>query len=177
MKFIYFPSLLFFLATLCSCNSTPKRESVKTYADIEAEFIATLTSADTTAVLAKAESLMEGLQKGELEKSLMELAELKGDSIIPISSQKLSEMVKHFQRFPVQKYRLTSYCFSIPELNDLKYSIEFAPANSEGYAPTISFMLNPIKVDNVWYLCVKDKEHSSKDMLHPIHPKTPITIR
>lgn len=176
MKLIYFSSLLFLLTVFYSCNSVPKQESIKTYAEFEAEFISTLTSADTTLVLEKAERFMKGLQNGELKNSLTELVELKGDSIVPISSSKLAEMEKRFQRFPVLKYRLVSYTFSTPGLNDLKFAVEFAPKGANGKAPAISFMLNPVKVAGEWYLCVKDKTQPSKEILHPIHPKTPVSF-
>lgn len=176
MKLIYFTSLLFLVTIFSSCNSVPKQESIKTYAELEAEFISTLMPTDTTSVLEKAERLMKELQNGELKEALTELVELKGDSIVPLSSSKLAEMEKLFQRFPVLKYRLVSYSFSTPALNDLKFAVEFAPEGANGKAPAISFMLNPVKVAGEWYLCTKDKTQPSKEVLHPIHPKTPVNL-
>ena len=43
-----------------------------------------------------------------------------------------------------------------------KYKIEFAKKDVDGNAPTMAFMFNPVKIDGIWYLCIKspkDEEH------------------
>ena len=37
--------------------------------------------------------------------------------------------------------------------------------------PAMSLMLNPVKKDGKWYLCVKDAEMPAKDAANAINPK------
>jgi len=170
---IVFSSLLL---VACNANKSKKDEQppVVTYDMLEAAFKSSLTANDTITVLNTGDSLMMGLKKGELESSIRKLYMPKDGKIVPLSDEKVEGLINHFKRFPVRDYKLSHCVFSIETLNDLKYTVEFAPKDKNGKVPTISFVLNPIKQDSIWYLCIKEKNQSSKDMLNPIHPKTPV---
>lgn len=163
---------------LVACNANKEKKeaqpSIVTYDMLEAAFISSLTANDTITVLNAGDSLMMGLKMGELETSIRKLYMPKDGKIVPIDEEKVKGLVNRFKRFPVLDYKLSHCIFSIETLNDLKYTIEFAPKDKNGKAPTISFVLNPVKMDSIWYLCVKEMNQSSKDMLNPIHPKTPV---
>lgn len=171
---------LYIILLLCGllvvgCTGKQKdAEPVKTYDEVESEFIASLTANDTLAVMQAADSLMTGLKNGELETSLSKLFMVENRTIVPLSPAKIAELCKHFRRFPVVDYKLEHLVFSVAALNDMKYSIQFAKKDNAGKAPTISFVLNPVRMNGTWYLCVKGKEQYSKDMRNPIHPKTPV---
>lgn len=172
----YIKLLFFVIVTVafCSCKKTPKQvEQPKTYGEVEAEFRASLTQNDTITVLQMADSLMQELQRGELDSALSKLYMLTSEGIAPINNEKLNKLKNHFKRFPVIDYKLIYYNFSTNALNDLKYSITFVKDEAQ-QMPAISFMFNPFKAEGKWYLCVKEERQSSKDMKNPIHPKAPV---
>ncbi len=171
-KITYLMLLLWAGIFSTSCGNKEKENKYITYEDLENEFRATLTQEDTLTVMNAATALMEGLKNGEIEASLQKLSMIEDGSIVSLAGDKLDVLAKRFKRFPVVDYKLDYYCFSVEQLNDIKYSIQIAPKDQNGKAPTMGFMLNPMKVNGEWYLCVKDKEQASKDMQNPIDPKT-----
>lgn len=167
--------ILFCILLLTGCGGKQKKaEHIKTYDEVETEFISSLTANDTLTVMQAAEELMSGLKNGNLESSLSKLYMVENRTIVAISSQKIAELSKRFRRFPVVDYKLEHLVFSVASLNDMKYTIQFAKKDKNGKAPTISFVLNPVRMNGTWYLCVKGKDQYSKDMINPIHPKTPV---
>ena len=65
-----------------------------------------------------------------------------------------------FTVFPVLNYRMVYFNFSTEGRNDVKYEIEFfEKADSTDQAPnTIGLMFNPVKVDDQWYLTMKEAD-------------------
>lgn len=178
MKFRFLIIILSVILFAAGCTNKQGKadvEHIMTYEELEAQFISTLTEKDTIAVLQTADSLMSGLKNGDIETSLGRLYMVENNKLVPLSEQKIKELCIRFKRFPVVDYKLIHCVFSIPSLNDLKYAIEFSEKDKNGKAPTMPFVLNPVKMNNGnWYLCIKGEEQRSKDMLSPIHPKTPI---
>ncbi len=169
------------MALLCliavgSCKKSANKKYV-TYGEMEKEFQSTLGKEDSLEVLAMSNALMEGLKKGELEESLSKLYMVKEGRLVPLAGEDLKAQVSRFKRMPVVDYRLDYFAFSLAQLNDLKYFIEIAERDSSGKAPTMGFMLNPMKVDGKWYLCLKGQNQSSKEMRNPISPNTIIKKR
>ena len=62
-------------------------------------------------------------------------------------------------------YKLDYYSFSSTDNNDVKFQIEFFKhTSSDDHTPnTIGFMFNPVKIDGVWYLAVKEATKEATD--------------
>lgn len=146
-----------------------------TYEELENKFISSLTLNDTLVVLQAGDSLMNALKNGDIESSIKSLYMIDNNKLMCITDEKAKELITRFKHYPVIDYHLTHCVFSVPSLNDLKYTITFSKYSNKGKNPSIPFVLNPVKMDDgKWYLCIKGEQQASKDMHHPIHPKTPV---
>lgn len=168
---IVFTLLLAFI--LFSCGQKEAKEHMKTYGDAEKEFIAALTKEDSIKVLEQARICMDSLKSGNIESALRMLYVVKENHVLPLGGKDLKETREHFQHFPVVDYNLDYFTFSTQGCNDLKYRIKFTEKDEKGNVPAIAFMFNPVKIDNRWYLCIKGKDQSSKEILNPREKNSP----
>lgn len=158
---------------LWSCSQSGKEShDYVTYEDAEAEFAASLSATDTTEVLSAGSAVMDSLRAGNIDYALSQLhsADTNGN-VADLSDEQRARLRARFERFPVVEWEVDYYDFSLPGLNDLKYRTFLRPRDAEGHAPAMSFMLNPVKKDGKWYLCVKDAELPAKDAANAINPK------
>ena len=156
--------IVFILLLSClsfSCGRKETKERMKTYADAEKEFVGSLTKTDSITVLEMSQKCMDSLKEGNIEAAL------------GITNENAENLKKHFSTFPVVDYHLENFSFSTQGCNDLKYKIEFAKKDVDGNAPTMAFMFNPVKIDGIWYLCIKHRNQSSKEMLNPRESNSP----
>jgi hypothetical protein len=106
------------------------------------------------------------LQDGDIEGALAQLSEVNADGqVVPLSTERRDQLIAHFTQFPVLKYELDYFAFSISTINDVKYNITFEEPDHK-----MAFMLNPIKKDGEWYLCTKQEGMHSKTEANPINP-------
>ena len=161
MRFNCFLLLLTCVLLLASCGNSPK---VKTYRDAEREFRASLTKDDSLAVMDLCESFMSELKAGAIEAALSRLNLLDNSVVYKLGDETLGEMRNRFTVFPVVEYEMTDFNLSTPGNNDVFYRYSFSGPLSDGGAMKV--MLNPVKVGDEWYLCVKDGTVS-------IHPDSP----
>ena len=70
-------------------------------------------------------------------------------------------------------YTLDHYDFSIPALNDLKYSYVFRPNSATG---KLNLMFNPTKRDDQWYLMLKQPDQPAKDAENALPPSAAIAM-
>ena len=146
---------------LWSCSKSSKESSdYVTYEDAEAEFAATLSASDTTEVLSAGNALMDSLHSADTNGNVAEM-----------SNELRERMRARFERFPVVEWEIDYYDFSLPGLNDLKYRTYMRARDGKSGVPAMSLMLNPVKKDGKWYLCVKDAEMPAKDAANAINPK------
>ena len=146
---------------------------VKTYADAEKEFVGSLTKTDSITVLEMSQKCMDSLKEGNIEAALGMLYVVKDGEAVRLTNENAENLKKHFSTFPVVDYHLENFSFSTQGCNDLKYKIEFAKKDVDGNAPTMAFMFNPVKIDGIWYLCIKHRNQSSKEMLNPRESNSP----
>lgn len=76
----------------------------------------------------------------------------------PLTDKTRKQYERRFKVFPVLEYTMDYYSFQLEGVNDVKYRITFAlEENPEqnGNAVT-AMMFNPVKVDGVWYLTIKN---------------------
>jgi hypothetical protein len=150
---------------VASCSKSKQKDYV-TYGDMEEEFEASLTNADSTEVLEMSNDFMSMLQDGDIEGALAQLSEVNADGqVVPLSTERRDQLIAHFTQFPVLKYELDYFAFSISTINDVKYNITFEEPDHK-----MAFMLNPIKKDGEWYLCTKQEGMHSKTEANPINP-------
>ena len=86
---------------------------MKTQKEAEDEFVATLTAADSSAVLTLCTQCMDLLKAKETDKALDMLYSIDDAGIAkPLTIQQREALAKRFQRFPVIRYRLDYLSFS-----------------------------------------------------------------
>jgi ribosomal protein L22 len=133
---------------------------------MEEEFGASLTNADSTKVIGKLNEIMDMLHNKEIDKALSQLCEVNEEGqVAPLGAERRKQLTTYFTQFPVLRYELDYFAFSISTLNDVKYNITFKEPDHK-----ISFMLNPIKIDGAWYICTKQEGMHSKTEAKPINP-------
>lgn len=96
---------------------------------------------------------MEKIHKGQFDAVLASLHSYDDSlkTVTPLEGVEKEKVKKSFEYFPVQKYKRVYFSFQLEGCNDVNYEITF---DSIDNART-HFMFNPVKVDGVWYLCVK----------------------
>lgn len=116
-----------------------------------------LTAQDTVQMLDVCNRCMEMLKQGQTEEALKALYVVNEDgNVSPLPEDKMQELRKMFQLFPVVDYKLRSFAFNDSGLNDVKYEVQFfAKEEGDSTPNTIAFMFNPVKCDGQWYATVK----------------------
>ena len=144
---------------LFSCGEKKKQLTPKE------EFLMGLTAEDTVQVLTISRSCMDTLKAGNIDEALKMLFILRDGKAIPLPAEKEQQLRKKFKYFPVVDYKLDYYSFSSTDNNDVKFQIEFFKhTSSDDHTPnTIGFMFNPVKIDGVWYLAVKEATKEATD--------------
>ena len=133
---------------LFSCGEKKKQLTPKE------EFLMGLTAEDTVQVLTISRSCMDTLKAGNIDEALKMLFILRDGKAIPLPAEKEQQLRKKF-----------NYSFSSTDNNDVKFQIEFFKhTSSDDHTPnTIGFMFNPVKIDGVWYLAVKEATKEATD--------------
>lgn len=174
-------ALVAIMATGCSGSgskeTTAESKGYIPFEEAQEQFAEQLSASDTTAVLAMGAEVMDSLKARNIDFALDHLRMfVNGHQIAPLSDEKRKDLQKRFERFPVVSYELDYYDFSLPVLNDLKYRVAFREAPEGGKAPTMAFMLNPVRTEQGWVLVVKDADQPARDAANALHPRTPIVI-
>ena len=147
------------LTLLSSCKSSPKPYL---YKDAERDFIASLTLEDTLTVLSMGQSFMDSLKCGDVDEAVESLCVVDQSVLYKIADRSLNQIKARFRRFPVADYELTSYSFSTQGINDLVYRYSLSGPMGDG--PAMKLTLNPVKVEGMWFLTLKDAYMSSKGL-------------
>lgn len=80
------------------------------------------------------------------------------NEVIPLVEDEKAQIKKSFEVFPVQSFKRRFFSFQLEGCNDVNYEIEF---DTLDHSKT-QFMFNPVKIDGIWYLTVKN-EHEEID--------------
>lgn len=136
-----------------SCKEKTRMQQVQ-------EFRNSLSSTDTTQMLKLCSDCMELLKAQKVESALSMLYEYNDSTkeVQPLTDKTRKQYERRFKVFPVLEYTMDYYSFQLEGVNDVKYRITFAlEENPEqnGNAVT-AMMFNPVKVDGVWYLTIKN---------------------
>lgn len=154
--FTIIPLLLCLLVTSCK-NKQTKEDKIK-------EFQSSLTAADTTAMLEIADNCMELLKAGKTDEAIGMLNEYDDstNTVLPLSTETAKRYKKLYSMFPVFEYSRVYFSFQLEGLNDVKYNVQFAKDDETAQT---SFMFNPVKVEDKWYLTVKRADQEI-DLMH-----------
>ena len=170
--------ILAVLCTLCmlvACHNTGKKQQkFHTFEDAQAEFAATLTAEDTTAVFAATDQIMSLLQAGEIDAALAHIYVVADDVLYRPADQSLASIKSKFTIFPVLSYKMTDFAFQTSAINDVTYQYVFAEPKDAAPA-TIKVGFNPVKIDGQWYITFKDGNMTSKTMQeeYQMNPNAP----
>ena len=164
------------LALLSSCKSTPKRYI---YMDAERDFRASLTISDTLEVLMLGQNFMDSLRAGAVDNAVESLCVVHESVLYKIADRSLAQIKARYRRFHVSDYELLSYTFSTPGINDLVY--RYSLSGPVGDGPAMKLTLNPVKVEGMWFLTLKDAHMpsmgtSTHEQITPYAP-APDTLR
>ena len=120
------------------------------------EFVASLTSADTTEVLNMCQEFFTKLSQGDKAGAIgmLSLSDSLG-AVLPMTEEKSQQLTKQFSLFPVLDNHLISYTFGSAADNLMKFKVVFAK-DEDGKEEAINFGLNPIRKDGKWYLTVRN---------------------
>lgn len=147
---------------------------MKTYADAEKEFVGSLTKTDSITVLEMSQKCMDSLKEGNIEAALGMLYVVKDGEAVRLTNENAENLKKHFSTFPVVDYHLENFSFfPLRDVMILNIRLNLQKKDVDGNAPTMAFMFNPVKIDGIWYLCIKHRNQSSKEMLNPRESNSP----
>lgn len=159
MKKVLLPLIILLSVTMFfSCNGKKSaEEKIK-------DFQQSLTTADTTKMLSACDSCMQLLKAGKIDDALSSLYEYDDSTcqVSPLSDETANRYRRMFTLFPVVSYELVYYSFQLEGLNDVKYKVKFADdENIEEAGDAItSYMFNPVKIGDSWYVTVKRADQS-----------------
>ena len=146
------------LLVLASC--APK--GPRTYGDAEREFQASLTQSDTLEVLMMGQEFMENLTAGNFDEAFESIAVVYKNVLYKASPEWLSELKDRYAGLQPSEYDVLSLNFSTPGINDLVYRYSVGGPLLDS-APAFKLVLNPVKVEDTWYLTLKDAYMASQD--------------
>ncbi len=157
IRLFVFPVLFCFL--LSACNNSPK---VRTYADAEREFLASLTAEDSLAVVDLAKEFFENVKYNKTDEALDMINVLENAVLYRIDLASRDFLRPRFLRMPEEGWSLVRYSFSTPGVNDLVCMYG-----------GMKLVFNPVKIDGRWYLTLKDGFQPSADLSKGINPNSP----
>lgn len=149
------------MSIICSCHSGSKSPSVKTQKMAEDEFVSSLTAADTTSMLGLTDRFMSLVAEDKVESAVDMVTVLYHGVVYKPSQEYYDELVSRFRGMNLASYELEKYYFTTEGNNDVCYRTESKPL-ADGSSFKVKVTFNPIKVDGVWYLALKDGNQSSK---------------
>ena len=161
--------VLLTVLALVSCKNSP---SYRTYEAAEKEFIESLTFKDTLAVLMLGQNFMDALVAGSIDHELSELCVVYQDTLYKIADKSILEIRSRLSSATVTDYALSGYSFSTPGINDLTY--RYVTSGKVGDGPAFKITFNPVKVEEGWFLTLKDGNMASAD-IHSIYKRHPLS--
>ena len=164
-------SLLYISFIICcfsACNNkknVQKEESVKSWGEAKAEFVSELSSSDTSSVKTMAFQCMDLLKTDSISQALDMLYTIEGNKLRKLSEEEKIQLKNRFKIFPIIDYKFEGMTFSTQGNNDVKFTYYFSkPENPQDAPKALGLMFNPIKIDNQWYLTMKNIGQSSQEM-------------
>lgn len=115
------------------------------------------TYQDTIDVMDLVTQYMEIFKTGDLKNAANMLYTVKDSKVHEYTDEQKQEFVNSLSAFHVFDYHISSLYFDSERNNEVKIKIQIVP---DGDLSTdkgvISFVLNPVKIDNHWHLTLMD---------------------
>lgn len=161
------------LACLSACTANhrqgdPNGGRVKSLEEAEAEFLPTLTAADSTTVKSMAIRCMDLLKADSMDKALDMLYIVRGTKLQKLTEEDKTRLQKRFEIFPVLEYEFEGMSFSTQGNNDVKFKTKFLEKSESNTPTSIGMMFNPVKIGDQWYLTMKNIGQKSQDVSRPL---------
>lgn len=168
----FFSLLLFsvIFGSICSCTSKSSESDVKEKAPLTEQDWAkqshelrvddqmSRTEDDTLAVYNLGKEFLELLKADRLSDALDMLKTYSGSTVIPATSGRREAVQDILSRFPVIDYSIDGIELLNDVDNELHYSIIFKQnAPGDNTPNKIKLMLNPFRLNGVWYLSVEER--------------------
>lgn len=117
------------------------------------------SSADTSLVSQLTEQFMSELQSGNFDAAFSRLYDIGPDHLNNISEDERKELKEYFSAFPVLRYNLKSTEWRNVYEVRYHYSFEFfeKPEGEEAIPNTMNLTLNPVKLNDEWFLTLQNK--------------------
>ncbi|MBP9507133.1 MAG: hypothetical protein KBE85_04325 [Bacteroides sp.] len=152
MKYVGFLFLLCIVVT--SCNNAKNKQEAKLV-----EIIPIFSKEDTAEVVRLTTEYLEHLKNKEFDLALQMLNQMKNDSVQTLSKKDQEDMKQQYRTFPVLSYTIEGIMMNDERNTEVTYSVEFfkKQAGQEDIPNTMSFCLNPQKIQGTWYLGVLNR--------------------
>lgn len=149
-RFIVYVISIVFGVSLFACNGE-KKHSNDLHSNIT--FTDTLTKNDTLDVLRLSGLCMNTLEHN-IDSALNFIYFIQGDTLlVPLPNNKREFLKTTLSKYPIKSYDLLYLKFNSQYDNILKYKIFYSTSNTPN---SINLTFNPIKLDDAWYLTLKD---------------------
>lgn len=134
------------MTATCSCGTKQEAEAKK-------DFTETVSAQDTTTVMSLTGNCMELFKSGKIDDALNMIYTINDDNLLVTLPDSLRRRMKQrLTLFPVVDYSLESFYFAKNDSNEVKYSFQFAPDNTE---MTMKMVYNPVKLGDEWFIVMK----------------------
>ena len=152
MKYVGFLFLL--CVAITSCNNAGNKQAAQ-----EVEVTPLFSEKDTAEVVRLTTEYLDHLQKKELDLALQMLNHMQNDSVKALSEKEQEDLRQQYRTFPVLSYKIEGITLNDERNTEVTYSVEFfkKQAGQEDYPNTMSFCLNPQKINGTWYLGVLNR--------------------
>lgn len=146
---VYVISIVLFFSFL-ACNDD-KRLKIETSNNVT--FTKTLSRNDTLDVLRLSGLCMSTL-KENIDSALNFVYFIQGDTLLlPLSENKREFLKTILCKYPIRSFDLLYLQFNSQYDNSLKYRIYYSTSDIPNY---MNITFNPIKIDDAWFLTLKD---------------------
>lgn len=155
--FLLFASAL--ILSSCGGHKYSGANGEKTQIDAEKEFKSLLTDSDSTSLVALSNDFMGKVAAGQVAEAVDMLYALHQNQIYYKSDSYSADLLERFDLFTGWDYVLDYVNFSTQGINDVCYKVTLHHGDD---SRTLKFTLNPVLIDGVWYLVLKDGDMPSK---------------
>ena len=141
---------------LSSCGSRGGRTTAQSEGE---EYLSSLTKADTTSLLAIADSCMTLLVSGEYEKALAGVGYVDGETIEAMTPEMIARTAMSFKSLGVHGFERSGFELSLSDKNTVSYRLKIgghsAGSGTAAITPTTGFAFNAYRIDGQWYITLK----------------------
>ncbi len=152
-----FLSILGFFAVLCfltACNQSKKTSEVNEQGLPIYEF----NNEDSVTVRTLADTYVQHFKAKDFEACADMLYTVHNDSVFPLSKEMRQGFVNAMKVMPIRDLAIKSQTLRSDKDNEVRIALLMSPdGDLETEKGTINYKLNPVFIDEQWYLTIRDK--------------------